>query len=243
MEYVTGIVNMVMASPYWANTAIFIAWDDWGGFYDHVIPGYVDFNTSPTPVQGFGLRVPGLLVSPYARAGMIDGALLSLDSYATFIEDLFAGGARLVPADFNNPDQRPTISDELTSATLPGGAKLAIGDLLNEFDFSQPPLAPLLLSTAIPAKFTAECGATVTRKFRCKSSTVSLSWKPLPDNAGTPPFTYFVTRDSAPVNSCTGAATQCADTPTSGDHLYRIYSVDSKNVKSPASAAVEADEP
>ncbi len=58
-EFVTGLVNAVMKGPDWSSTAIFLAWDDWGGFYDHVQPPTVDG-------AGYGLRVPGLLISPYA---------------------------------------------------------------------------------------------------------------------------------------------------------------------------------
>jgi phospholipase C len=49
-----------MKSPDWDSTAIFLAWDDWGGFYDHVVPPQVDQN-------GYGLRVPALVISPYAK--------------------------------------------------------------------------------------------------------------------------------------------------------------------------------
>ena len=60
--YVTSLINAIMQGPNWNSTAIFLAWDDWGGFYDHVVPPRVDQN-------GYGLRVPGLVISPYARAG------------------------------------------------------------------------------------------------------------------------------------------------------------------------------
>ncbi len=58
--YVTAIINAAMKSPDWDSTAIFLSWDDWGGFYDSVVPPAVDQN-------GYGLRVPALVISPYAR--------------------------------------------------------------------------------------------------------------------------------------------------------------------------------
>ena len=67
----TSLINAVMRSPDWSSSAIFLAWDDWGGFYDHVVPPQVDEN-------GYGLRVPGLVISPYAKPGYIDHQVLSL---------------------------------------------------------------------------------------------------------------------------------------------------------------------
>src|SRR5206468_6590811 len=63
---------------------------DLGGFYDHVAPPKVDVN-------GYGLRVPGIVISPYARRGYVDHQTLSFDAYAKFIEDDFLGSARLDP--------------------------------------------------------------------------------------------------------------------------------------------------
>ena len=60
--YVTRLINTIMRGPDWNSTAIFLTWDDWGGFYDHVNPPVVDG-------QGYGLRVPGLVISPYAKQG------------------------------------------------------------------------------------------------------------------------------------------------------------------------------
>jgi phospholipase C len=126
--YVTRLVNAVMRSPDWSSTAIFLAWDDWGGFYDHVDPPKVDG-------AGYGLRVPGIVISPYARRGYIDHQTLSFDAYAKFIEDDFLGGQRLDPRTDGRPDPRPDVRE-----TLP-----ILGNLANDFDFSQKPRKPLLL--------------------------------------------------------------------------------------------------
>jgi phospholipase C len=129
-SYVTAVVNALMQGPDWASTAVFVTWDDWGGFYDHVVPPRVDRN-------GYGLRVPGLAISPYARQGFIDHQVLSFDAYAKLIEDLFLDGARLDPATDGRPDRRPDVRE-----TAP-----QLGDLLAGFDFNQTPLPPLLLPT------------------------------------------------------------------------------------------------
>ncbi|MGH7777302.1 MAG: alkaline phosphatase family protein [Candidatus Dormibacterales bacterium] len=131
--YVTGLVNAVMKSPDWASTAIFLCWDDWGGFYDHVAPPRVDQN-------GYGLRVPALVISPYAKAGFVDHQTLSQDAYAKFIEDDFLAGQRLDPATDGRPYRRPTVRDALP----------ALGNLEADFDFSQPPRPPLILNPFPP---------------------------------------------------------------------------------------------
>jgi phospholipase C len=126
--HVTTLINTVMQGPDWNSTAIFLAWDDWSGFYDHVVPPVVDDN-------GYGLRVPGLLISPYARRGLIDHQVLSFDAYLKFIEDRFLGGQRLDPATDSRPDSRPDVRE----------AESQLGDLRSEFDFTQAPLPPLVL--------------------------------------------------------------------------------------------------
>jgi phospholipase C len=126
--YVTSLINAVMQGPDWDSTAIFLAWDDWGGFYDHVVPPRVDRN-------GYGLRVPAMVISPYARAGFVDHQVLSFDAYVKFIEDDFLGGQRLDPATDGRPDPRPTVREDVA----------ILGDLRGDFDFSQAPRPPLVL--------------------------------------------------------------------------------------------------
>ena len=127
--WVTHLVDTVMRGPDWKSTAIFVAWDDWGGFYDHVVPPRVDRN-------GYGLRVPALVISPYAKRGYVDHQTLSFDAYLRFIEDDFLGGARLDPATDGRPDPRPTVRE-----TVP-----QLGNLVADFDFAHPHEAPLLLA-------------------------------------------------------------------------------------------------
>ncbi len=79
-NWVTEIVNGVMSSDSWDHTAIFITWDEWGGFYDPVMPPQLD------PV-GLGIRVPLLTISPYARRGLIDTELGEFSTPLRFISD------------------------------------------------------------------------------------------------------------------------------------------------------------
>jgi len=244
MEYVTSIVNAVMQSPYWQNTAIFITWDDWGGFYDHVVPPNVDRTPDGQFVAGFGLRVPGLLVSAWARPGYIDHSVLSLDSFATFIEDNFAESARLDPAAVGNVEHRPDIRDSITKVAWFNGATANVGQLIDEFDFSQSPLPPLVLSTHIPTGILAACRTRARDTTQpCTQPHVAISWLQVNGPRVPGPFTYHVLRDGMELPHCIGNATSCIDTPGAGAHMYRAYSQDAARVTSPASAAAEADEP
>jgi len=126
--YVTRLINAVMRGPDWKSTAIFLTWDDWGGFYDHMIPPRVDG-------QGYGFRVPALVISPYARRGYVDHQILSSDAYLKFIEDDFMAGARLNPVTDGRPDRRPYVRENSP----------ILGNLFNDFDFTHPPRPPMTL--------------------------------------------------------------------------------------------------
>jgi phospholipase C len=139
--YVTSVINAVMRSPDWWSTALFLSWDDWGGFYDHVVPPTVDQN-------GYGLRVPGLVISPYARPHFIDHQILSHDAYLKFIEDDFLGGERIDPLSDGRPDPRPDVREDSP----------LLGNLREDFNFNQPPVPPFTLPThpapwSLPAAF------------------------------------------------------------------------------------------
>jgi phospholipase C len=127
--YVTTLVNSIMRSPCWDSSAIFLSWDDWGGFYDHVVPPVIDN-------EGYGFRVPGLVISPYAKAGYVDHQQLSHESYLKFVEDDFLEDERLNPATDGRRDSRKEVYEE-----APG-----VGNLESDFDFEQPPRPPLILS-------------------------------------------------------------------------------------------------
>ena len=242
MEYVTTLVNAVMASPYWSDTAIFVAWDDWGGFYDHVTPPTVDSNNSPTPVQGYGIRVPGLLISAYARAHMIDHATYSFDAYATLIENLFLSGKRLAPAALGNPDHRPTQRDSISVVSVLGAAPVPVGDLRSEFDFAQVPLPPLVLPTYMPTGITATCHKRAATQV-CRSPNVLIGWDPVASTQVPGPFAYHVQRDGLDLPQCAGTATQCIDQPGPGIHLYRVNATGAQGFPSPMSAAAQIQQP
>lgn len=126
--YVTHLINTVMNGPNWKDCAIFLAWDDWGGFYDHIVPPIVDQN-------GYGLRVPSLVISPYAKRGFIDHQTLSFDAYVKFIEDDYLNSQRIDPRTDGRPDPRPDVRENAPE----------LGDLTRDFDFDRPPRHPLIL--------------------------------------------------------------------------------------------------
>ena len=79
-NWTTNVINAVMRSRMWKDTAVFLTWDDYGGFYDHVPPPQVDD-------FGFGMRVPLITISPYAERGAIDSRVGEFSSVLRFIED------------------------------------------------------------------------------------------------------------------------------------------------------------
>jgi phospholipase C len=82
MDYVATLVNDVMQSQYWSNSAIIITWDDYGGFYDHVPPPQVD-------AYGEGFRVPTLVISPYSKHHYTDSTMYEFGSLLNLAETVF----------------------------------------------------------------------------------------------------------------------------------------------------------
>jgi len=85
--------------------------------------------------NGYGLRVPGIVISPYAKHGYIDHQTLSFDAYDKFIEDDFLHGQRIDPASDGRPDPRPDVREN----------EKILGNLVKDFDFRQRPRPPLVL--------------------------------------------------------------------------------------------------
>jgi phospholipase C len=106
-------LTALMQGPNWSSTAVFLTWDDFGGFYDHVPPPVIDG-------FGFGPRVPLLIISPYAKKGLISHTQYELSSFLKIVEERFG----LQPL---------------------GSRDAAANDMLDSFDFTQQPQPPLIL--------------------------------------------------------------------------------------------------
>ena len=109
-KFVKSLIQALIRSDAWDSSAFLLIYDDWGGWYDHVLPPQVDKN-------GYGMRVPGLLVSAYARRGHIDSTVLDFTSVPKFIEE--------------NWDLEPLAERDVNA-----------NNFLTAFDFSQPPREP-----------------------------------------------------------------------------------------------------
>jgi len=96
MWWITDVVDSVMNSQYWGSTAIVVLWDDYGGFFDTVVPPTVDG-------YGLGFRVPALIISPYAKPGFLDHTVYDFESTLKFVEWRFGLPALTArDADTNN---------------------------------------------------------------------------------------------------------------------------------------------
>jgi phospholipase C len=114
-DWVASIVNAIGESPFWKSTAIFVVWDDWGGWYDHIPPPQLD-------AAGLGIRVPLLVVSPYAKRNYVSHEQLETASILKFAEYTF--GLKALSA----ADGRASLPDDF-------------------FDFTRPPRTFVPLST------------------------------------------------------------------------------------------------
>jgi phospholipase C len=127
-SWVGSIVNAIGESPYWANTAIIITWDDWGGWYDHVAPRVVNDGISWGSGYVYGMRVPLIVVSPYAKTAYISHVTHDFGSILKFIETTF----KLPSLDYAD---RPA------------------DDLADCFNLTQPPTTFSAIPTALDAAY------------------------------------------------------------------------------------------
>jgi phospholipase C len=127
-SWVSSIVNAIGNSPYWANTAIFITWDDWGGWYDHVPPPVLIDCAQWGCGYVYGFRVPLIVVSPYVRAQYISKQQHDFGSILKFIEATFS---------------LPSL----------GYADAAADDFSDCFDYNQTPLQFQTVPSALKADY------------------------------------------------------------------------------------------
>jgi phospholipase C len=110
-----SIISAIQASSYWSSTVIFLTWDDYGGWYDHVTPPQVD-------KYGLGFRVPLLMISPFAKQGHIDHTLSDHTSLMKFIERVF--------------DLAPVAHRDATASDLMGALNLNFNSQFADDSFS-----------------------------------------------------------------------------------------------------------
>ena len=94
-EFISAVVSTFIRSPQWQRGALFVNYDEWGGFWDHITPPVVDDPRGSLGFGQLGFRTPTLLISPYARGPRVDHGLYDHTSILEFIEDRFCGSARL----------------------------------------------------------------------------------------------------------------------------------------------------
>jgi phospholipase C len=143
MWYVTKLVNALMESSYWKDSVVFLTWDDYGGFYDHVPPPQVD-------AFGFGPRVPALVISPYAKPGYVSRYTYEFSSVLKFVEERW-GLQHMTPRDHWADDMRDCFNfDQEPNKTtvIPIPANLpAFRGLIYD---GRRPLVPMQTLTPLP---------------------------------------------------------------------------------------------
>lgn len=116
-NWMARVLNAITHGPQWGSTTVFLTWDDWGGFYDHVEPPILEAWSDGTSFR-LGHRAPCIVASPYAKAGFVSHQLYSHASLLRFIETIF--------------ELEPLTERDAQA-----------GEVLDCFDFGQPPLAPI----------------------------------------------------------------------------------------------------
>ncbi|MDP9300898.1 MAG: hypothetical protein M3P43_08415 [Actinomycetota bacterium] len=113
-NWLVDTLNALMSSKYWSSTAVVVTWDDFGGFFDHVPPPHLD-------LYGLGPRVPAIVISPFAKRGVVDHDQMDFASVMKFIETIF---------------DLPSLTDRDAQAN----------DMMSAFNFRGAPQPPLMLN-------------------------------------------------------------------------------------------------
>jgi phospholipase C len=128
MQMIESIVTAVQQSPAWANSAVLLTYDEAGGFFDHIAPPRLD-------AYGLGVRIPMLVVSPYAKAGHVDTSVCEHSSVLKFIETTF-GLPTLASMNHQFDSATPTTNNAANGAPFPPrDGNPEISDLTQCFTF------------------------------------------------------------------------------------------------------------
>ncbi|HYL27700.1 MAG TPA: alkaline phosphatase family protein [Candidatus Nitrosotalea sp.] len=126
-SWVASVVNAIGESKYWPNTAIIVVWDDWGGFYDGAPPPQLDY-------RGLGIRVPCLIISPYAKQGYVSHVQYEYGSILRFIEETYG------------------LTPGAIGPTAQGYTDARAASLDDAFDFTQQPRKFVPIGSKYPLK-------------------------------------------------------------------------------------------
>ena len=201
-NYVTGLINAVMQGPQWKTTAIFLCWDDWGGFYDHVPPPAVD-------QYGLGIRVPGLVISPYARQGYVDHKTYSFESWLKIVEERFG----IIPMQARDNNAL---------------------DMYDAFDFTQQPRDPVILmpagSTYPPALQTIVHPANLASSTLSATGSWGLAAEAIASAYGTNLATGTLSATTLPLPTTLGGTTVSVQDSTGITRAAQLFFVSSAQV-------------
>jgi len=144
-DKMADVISALMQSSFWKSSALFLTYDEGGGYFDHVAPPQVD-------AYGLGFRVPTLVISPWARRGYISGQLYEHSSILKFIERRF-GLPTLASSNHQFDSSTPGKNNDAANGAATGPAApprdglAQLGDFYEAFDFSQNPNYYPALST------------------------------------------------------------------------------------------------
>jgi phospholipase C len=227
-------INAIMQGPDWATTAIFLTWDDFGGFYDNAAPTNPDY-------YGFGPRVPMIIISPYALAAHIDSTEYEFASVLKFIETRW-GLTNLTDRDLDaanmtaafNFNQTPLPPLILSTRTCPtdgpivslGNAKVSFGDV----EVGKSATLTRTLENTGDSTLTISdivIGTPYTQTNTCKGSVPA-------SGTCTFTFTFTPTKDEVQNSSCT-----ITDNATSSPQIYSLYGTGTSSEQKAAESAIK----